>query len=1096
MLGRSTVVVKLGDLRRNSTMRYAMLSDEVEGSRKMTFRVQLRKYLTNTRAGYVIDLLNLFFSVLSSLLYIAETYDDGTQDAGNAYNMIDLVLCLFFILDYGIRLFVAHSRWSFITSLYAIIDLLSIVPTLIILQYWLSPDNEVRQLPLYLSIMKVTRILRILRVERFLIYVDSEVNQVLGEIFLRGISAAVFSAGVLQVVDNFWRENNWMATLPFHDYWYFVLVSLSTVGYGDINPESDFAKLYIVFLVLFALYYIPKSTNKLIRLMNMKSVYATDRFKPRGHIKHVVVTGDLMTLDENFFLELFHDDHGADQLEAVLLGEGRPNAAMQQVLKSQQFGQVVTYLEGSPLNERDLGRCCVTSAEAVFVVANKFASDSDEMDAATILRALTIKRHILEKTKCEMMMCIQLLRPENQVHYVACGSSARDSVDQVVCMDEIKMTLLAKTTLCPGMTALIANLITSDEDDSEDAADEGESGEPEWVEEYSHGQGFEIYRTKLSPAFEGIEFSVAADVVYNTLGALLFGVELCSSKEARILLNPGKFVIPDVDEFQVFGFCIAPDKSSIDILSSPSLGKMVQSFLDGGKVERRLSSFKKKPARVVPTDDEEDASMGDRTVDVVLAQSLGEAKKAAQEVADTISPLPKSASPIRGGTTSGWQKMKRSTETVRTDLKSVRHIKTSPSKYFLSSKPVSLLDITVLNSLHQEFPLVENHILVAGNVGSLHYFVKTLRSQHLGYYDPIVVLARQNIPDHVWAKIKNFPGIYYVKGSPLEEMDLRRAGCEKAASAVILANSQSLDTPGSYSLTDAETIFAYQGIKRLNPKIDIVTELVEQSNIDFLDADVEKLNTAASKTPLQMAAGCVYISGMLDTLICQAFYNPQITNVLRKIVAGSDPVADNAWNEKWEERVGSNLQDSHLFQVSIPSEFYGKTYGELFSHFALLEERLLPLALLRGVWGTLNQGPLGNRLPYVYTNPRPGAPLHKGDACFVLASKIPRTLRRQDLSQVTEKARRRSVSDLIAGNSDSHDNLGSLLHEMDEFQKSVNATILSLQEKVKHLNFAEAGEKQEVEDRSETSPSPYNPKEIEQLETLLDQAPHSPKKQP
>ena len=42
----------------------------------------------------------------------------------------------------------------------------------------------------------------------------------------------------------------------------------------------------------------------------------------------------------------------------------------------------------------------------------------------------------------------------------------------------------------------------------------------------------------------------------------------------------------------------------------PNGKTMVQSFLDGGKVERRLSSFKKKPARVVPTDDEEDASMG------------------------------------------------------------------------------------------------------------------------------------------------------------------------------------------------------------------------------------------------------------------------------------------------------------------------------------------------------------------------------------------------------------------------------------------------------------------------------------------------------
>ena len=116
------------------------------------------------------------------------------------------------------------------------------------------------------------------------------------------------------------------------------------------------------------------------------------------------------------------------------------------------------------------------------------------MDAATILRALSIKRYVKQKSGDDIMVCVQLMRPENKLHYAACGQvpvhTLNDSEDQVVCIDEIKMTLLAKTCLCPGMTALICNLITSDDDLSEEA--DSSNASPKWFEEYRHGCGYEI----------------------------------------------------------------------------------------------------------------------------------------------------------------------------------------------------------------------------------------------------------------------------------------------------------------------------------------------------------------------------------------------------------------------------------------------------------------------------------------------------------------------------------------------------------------------------------------------------------------------------
>ncbi len=1072
---------------KQGSAKYAMFDDEAASGSSATCRVRLRRVLTGTRAGYVIDVLNLFFSVLSSLLYIAETYEESADLS--FYTILDALLCAFFIADYSIRLFVASSRLGFVLSFYAIIDLLSIAPSIIIMHFYWLQSVEMASLPLYLSIMKVMRILRILRVERFLIYLNSEVNQVLGEIFLRGISAAIFSAGVIQVVDNNWREMHWMQTLPFHDYIYFVLVSLSTVGYGDINPESSFSKLFIVTLVLGALYYIPKSTNKLIRIMNLKSVYATNKYKPRSsESKHVVVTGDLNSLDENFFVELFHDDHGEDQLECVVLGEGNPTGEIEKVLRNQSggFGSLVTYLDGSPLNMPDLQRAAAVDAEAIFVLGNKFADDSDEMDAATILRALTIKRYVLEKAEKDSMLCIQLLRPENQTHYAACGNMTLESLDQVVCMDEIKMTLLAKTTLCPGMTALIANLITSDEDDSEDAASSSQT--PEWLEEYTHGQGFEIYKTTLSAAFAGISFAKAAEIVYNITGVLLFAVEVHEGAHPRIYLNPGSFLLPNPHTVNVHGFCIAQDKSSIEVLNHPNLLSMYRDYIKHDRVTSRSSSYiarKRRNSRVQPTTSEEAVIDPNDTkpIGLQLAEQLGKSSKKAElelamkrakeeedekrqkEEIDNDADESGAGSPASESTPKPWTSMTRSNTLFRHACR--KTLKRSRSSYFETNEPVRVDDVTIKTSLRHDFPHISKHILITGNVSNIHYFVKTLRAKHLDRYSPIVILTPNKMPTKVWEKVESFPDVFFCQGSPVEEASLIKAGGEDASCAVILTGSRS---SSSLSLADADTIFTYQGIKRINPSIRIVTELVEHTNIDFLDADVSNLNTSATLSLQMEAAGCVYVSSMLDTLICQSFYNPSITRVLSKLVAGTDPVLDSMPNKEEPSIIADNIKESHLFSIQVPDNFVDKRYADLFAYLIRLEEKLLPIGILRGVWGTLKLGPLGNRKSYMYTNPERDVKLFKGDSVFVLAPRLPEELqRREDISDVAQQLFTHVAKEKAAGVA-SEASTESVLAEIDALSGRIGA----LRQQV--VRMAEQGK------RSQSPPLDV----IQKAEKLLD----------
>lgn len=87
---------------------------------------------------------------------------------------------------------------------------------------------------------------------------------------------------------------------------YFVVVTLLTVGYGDIIPNTTWGKLLVIFLVILTIVLVPKQTNELLRLMNLQSRYRRTAYKS-VEVRHIMVTGyvGLQAL-KSFCDELFH----------------------------------------------------------------------------------------------------------------------------------------------------------------------------------------------------------------------------------------------------------------------------------------------------------------------------------------------------------------------------------------------------------------------------------------------------------------------------------------------------------------------------------------------------------------------------------------------------------------------------------------------------------------------------------------------------------------------------------------------------------------------------------------------------------------------
>jgi len=211
-----------------------------------------------------------------------------------------------------------------------------------------------------------------------------------------------------------------------------------------------------------------------------------------------------------------------------------------------------------------------------------------------------------------------------------------------------------------------------------------------------------------------------------------------------------------------------------------------------------------------------------------------------------------------------------------------------PSNFFVSSA-ASLKDI----------------ILVCGFDAGLLDFLKPLRRKTMFCTpNPIVILSRTRPKE--WRSLAAFQNVFFVTGSPLEPVDLVRAGVMNAHNAVVLCSSSSQSSNTDH-LVDAEAIFTFQGIIKINPKCECVVELVASHSVSYLQSgqvENERLSFSVgvdgSLLSPVYACGTAFVPLVLHRLTCQAYYNKSLLKMLNSFInldddePGLNPRADSA----------------------------------------------------------------------------------------------------------------------------------------------------------------------------------------------------------
>ena len=198
----------------------------------------------DTPAGRVFDIVLVALIVLSVVTVIADSVAAARQHAATL-GALEWIFTVIFTLEYLARLACVRRPWRYATSFFGIIDLMSILPA-----YFALFIPEVGAL---LDI-RILRLLRIFRIFKLTLYVAEYIR--LGQalaasarkilIFLSVVAMIVLIMGtVMYVVEG---PANGYTSIPRSMYW--AVVTMTTVGYGDMVPHTPLGRLIASFMML------------------------------------------------------------------------------------------------------------------------------------------------------------------------------------------------------------------------------------------------------------------------------------------------------------------------------------------------------------------------------------------------------------------------------------------------------------------------------------------------------------------------------------------------------------------------------------------------------------------------------------------------------------------------------------------------------------------------------------------------------------------------------------------------------------------------------------------------------------------------------
>lgn len=202
-------------------------------------RVKLHRIIfgADTKAGRMFDQVLLVIIVFSVFVAMADSVPAWHKKIGGELLIAEWVFTIIFLLEYLLRIAISPKPLKYILSFWGIIDLLAVLPTLI------SPLFEGFESLIIIRSLRLLRIFRVMKLSRFMtesniLYHSLKASSYKITVFLFFVlMLTIISGTIMYVVEG---AENGFDSIPQGIYW--SIVTLTTVGYGDISPVTVLGK--------------------------------------------------------------------------------------------------------------------------------------------------------------------------------------------------------------------------------------------------------------------------------------------------------------------------------------------------------------------------------------------------------------------------------------------------------------------------------------------------------------------------------------------------------------------------------------------------------------------------------------------------------------------------------------------------------------------------------------------------------------------------------------------------------------------------------------------------------------------------------------
>jgi hypothetical protein len=914
-----------------------------------SLRSWLGKNLDYALAGQLLDVVMIILSLMLVAIFVWHNWCGLQEADYAWMNVLEYTTGTIFTIDYCVRFYAAEDRIAYTLGPFSIIDILTVLPVWLELVFEALnlPLSGSRKILRPIRVLRALRVLRAYRILNFLGDEVTRKTFIVGLIAVSLIlcSSGIFQAleycepqldaflvdrttanndmfnwedGILR--DRYGSSKSdcdsgrsvcqWEATeklmpgqcpeimqldagdghgpcqtLTFYDAMYFVIVTITTVGYGDYSPVTDMGRATLMVLILLTAVLVPMKVSELIDAMRASDQFSRS-YQPKRNEMFALLTGDVSPNSLNYFLrELFHQEKPDYPLidKLVILCPDNPSNELRDVMGLPAYETRVRWFRGSAMDDADLRRVKLQSphCQAVFVMVDKYP-DTDN-GVSTELNAADMMINLITMSVAGFNRAIPVYAQStvsvNTRRLLVSGAHA------VAAVEELKLNILGMNAMLPGVTTLVSNLLSTighgDIVKLSRTFEEMGGNKRCWVHEYLAGTNYEMVRFRVKANLHDVAFRDAARLLFEKCKCTLFAMldddtemEPGKPEQRTVQLFPADRRLYEGDYCYVLAenayiadeidkFANAKDlgrKNTAKRRSRNWLGSHDRNSMEEAKkrksragVQRHKNVFK--PLCITDLWDKAHA-YDETTHHLAVATEAMDTNSAPSEQPNR----PKQGLLIDGHELNRPKPLRRRSSFTRSKADLLARMRESESTLSFDEFADGGESCTVAGNTEDWIQQRRRHIVLIGMPSELIDFLLPLRSKHFekGELRPVVIVSPLAPNHRQYEAASLMPDIYFIRGSPLEETTFVRAACFEAHTVIILANFRATkpsELKDSH-MVDADGIsvlkFMADTIQKQKSEYNeakhgeawelptIVTEIVQTSNLKYLTYMLEQ----------------------------------------------------------------------------------------------------------------------------------------------------------------------------------------------------------------------------------------------------------------